>query len=697
MNLGDFDQCLAIRRSGVLIGKYFLINLVPLLDGHQARSELSPREFIESNANLERRFAFLFQFPNIINVKLGLCLPSTCATPEIQQAFNQTANRFKWKIQHPINSQTSESLWTKIRVSGRHVQVAFLVLASLLAAVLVATCLDLTGKFKKGSSLQQFVECTSIKSNFRKLHSASSEAHSNKNEFVSKNRYYSEILVNITHFIVFVPLLGGSVIYEHVFDWIEYSEKAYYQLFFCDCYYPGLVILASTTVSLKMWSFIKRQAAGPELVENAIKRMLNFWPILIVLISIQIAQPLLTEGPLVQELIEPMAANCARTWWMNLAFIHNILPLEQQCLAFTWTISSELQLYLIASLLTYLYIRRPNLAISLNVALIGVGILANAAVAFSGLSTPNVMAFPYDYNSVRSSIFYSHSNTLVQLSPYFTIFLAFYLRLSKRTFKMSIVSFFSIGLIKRDVSKLKFFLQENEMFITVGIFLYFSSTFHSSILFNVFKVKPSPLLNTIYYLYNRSSFTLLASWLILRYFPNGTPTRKDEIKAWLRRGRGQEKSSGGLLEALVERLSRNLYGKEEVGKAKSEASQCENELKVKDAKRKVSSSESTSDLSDYSLLPDSSEGQDRNNNNFYDRRLIDLPEDRLLDKPVVGKTSDDERKETQNKRPRKPTVQIWPKLSRSIYFSHFFYLLYSCFNVNGAQRSDILSMVRICV
>lgn len=238
------------------------------------------------------------------------------------------------------------------------------------------------------------------------------------------------------------------------------------------------------------------------------------------------------------------------------------------------------------------------------------------------------------------------------------------------------------------------------MLITIGILLYFTSTFHSSILYNVLKVKPSPLLNTVYYLWNRSSFTVLAGWLILRYYPNGTPTRKDELKAWIRtRFRsctGPAGKGSGLLENLVERLSRNLYGKEDGEKSKSE-------LKVKDTpsatKRKVSSSESTSDLSDYSLLPESGDGQDRNNNSafcFYDKRLIDLPEDKqLLLGKQSGKTNDDER---TNRRPAKrPTVQIWPKLSRSIYYSHFFWLLYSCFNVNGAQPSDIVSMVRTCL
>ena len=698
LNLGDFHQCLAIRRSGQLIGKYFLINLVPLLE--QPKSELSVKEFRESSTSLQRRFAFLFQFPDMINVKLGLCLPKTCANAEVQQLFNQTANRFRWKVQKQINSQTSDSLLTRMRASSWHVQIAFLVLALLLTAVLVATVLDLVVKLKPDSAVRQFVECTSIRSNFVRLHSAS-EVHSKTNEFISKNRYYSEILVNITHFIVFIPLLGNSVIYEHVFDWIEYSEQIQYQFFFCDCYYPGLVILASTTVSLKMWSFIQRKAAARELAENVFKRMLNFWPILIVLICIQIAQPLLTQGPLVPELIEPVADNCKHSWWLNLLFIHNIQPIERQCLAYTWTVSSELQLYLIASLLTYLYIRKPRLAIGLNILLIAIGVLANAYVSFTGLTRPNVMSFPYDYNSIRRSIFYSHSNTIVQLSPYFAIFLAFYLRLSKQTFKLKIVSstsYLTVCLLKL-LPNLPLSNQKNETLITIALFFYSASAYHSSILFNVLKVKPNPLLNMIFYLYNRLSFMILSSWLILVYFPNGTPSRKDEMMAWLRGGRNEKSSS--LLLLIVNRLNRSLYDKDEGmnenGKNKNELKdELKNELKVTCAKRKVSSSESTSDLSDYSLQPESSE--DRNNNfGFYDRRLIDLPEDRLLDRQLTvaeskrEKTSE-ERQEI-NKRPRKSVVQIWPKLSRSIYYSHYFYLLYACFNVNGPQRSDMLSMV----
>ena len=438
LNLGDFQECLNIRIGDQFAGKYFLINLVPVINlDNSTKSGLTREELEESNYDLERRFQFLFQFPNLINVKLGVCLPGDCANEEIQTLFNQTINRFHWKIQNKINGQINENLWTRLRSSSNHVKFSFAILIAILSIVIISTILDFCNfKFK---SVQAFVKSASIRSNYVKLHS--NDTNEKQNNFVSKNRYYSEIMVNISHFVVFVPLLGGSIVHEHIFDWIEHSNKIYFQLFFCDCYYPGIIMLASTTVSLKMFHFIKTKATGLKLAENAVKRMCNFWPILIVLIAIQIALPLFIDGPLVHELIKPLSLNCERYWYLNLLFMNNILSLPNTCLPYTWTISAELQLYLIASLLTYLYIRRPKLALSFNIVLIAIGILANVFVIYTELTKPNVVFFPFDYESMRNSIFYSHSNTLVQLSPYFTIFLAFYLRLTKRSLKMSIVSF----------------------------------------------------------------------------------------------------------------------------------------------------------------------------------------------------------------------------------------------------------------
>lgn len=425
----------------------------------------------------------MFKFPDLINIKLGICLPKNCSNNEIQTVFNKTVNKFNWKIYKEINSQINQNLWSKLRSSNRMVKISFFIITVILAFVFISTILDFNFR-KDQSTIYSFIESTSIRSNFLKLHSCGNDRH--KNNFISKNRHYSEIMVNISHFVVFVPLLGASVVYERIFDWLEYSDKSYFQFWFSDCYYPGLIILASITVSMKMlmseFSLFKKEATGQEFILNAIKRMINFWPILIFLISLQIIMPIFLEGPLVLELIQPLARNCERNWLLNLLFIHNILPLENTCLSYTWTISVEIQLYLIASLLTYLYIKRPKLALFLNISLIVIGVFSNFYVSYFGFTNPNVVFFPFNYHLLRRSIFYSHSNTFVQLSPYFTIFLAFYLRLTKRSFKLSI---------------------SNELLITLILLIYVITTFHSSLIFNVFNVKPRPILNAIYFLYNR--------------------------------------------------------------------------------------------------------------------------------------------------------------------------------------------------
>lgn len=253
------------------------------------------------------------------------------------------------------------------------------------------------------------------------------------------------------------------------------------------------------------------------------------------------------------------------------------------------------------------------------------------------------------------------------------------------------------------------------MAITMLLSIYLATTFHTSLLFNVFGLKPGPIVNTIYYIYNRSSLTIFTSWLVLQNWPNGEPSKKEEIKAWIRAkllGKTEDKmrspkdaqtGSNNVLERLVDKLNRNVHGDESK----------RNSLKdEKNATRKVSSSESTSDLSDHVnyesfTQAEQSRTQDKNNNtyDFYNRKLIDLPENVEHTKSSVERRSSDDSRSNDksndkddtagdNKRTRKTnSIMIWPKLSRSIYYSHFFYLIHSLFNVNKPQKSDLFSMV----
>ena len=54
----------------------------------------------------------------------------------------------------------------------------------------------------------------------------------------------------------------------------------------------------------------------------------SFWPIFFIIICIQICFPIFLNGPLVKELIRPLALNCERNWWKNLLFIHNLFDIK---------------------------------------------------------------------------------------------------------------------------------------------------------------------------------------------------------------------------------------------------------------------------------------------------------------------------------------------------------------------------------
>ena len=253
------------------------------------------------------------------------------------------------------------------------------------------------------------------------------------------------------------------------------------------------------------------------------------------------------------------------------------------------------------------------------------------------------------------------------------------------------------------------------MLITIVLLIYFSSTFHTSLLYNVFKITPnSKLVNTIYYIYNRSSFTLFISWLILQNYPNGQPSKREEVKAFLRKYlSGSKKANVGkdsLLEKLIDKLNKNLHNVKDKKIENDDDVKKSDQLKVDKiiVTRKVSSSESTSDLSDHLYVNDEQDTNNNSNNSasfdFYNRKLIDLPEedvfksDKQIDKNIMKYDSKEEAnsKETSKRsssRKSNSNLMYWVKLSKSIYYSHFFYLLYSLFNVNNLQKSDLWSML----
>jgi len=50
-------------------------------------------------------------------------------------------------------------------------------------------------------------------------------------------------------------------------------------------------------------------------------------------------------------MIENIEENCKSYWWRNVLFIQNFFPLQDMCMSWSWFVSSEMQLFIVASVL----------------------------------------------------------------------------------------------------------------------------------------------------------------------------------------------------------------------------------------------------------------------------------------------------------------------------------------------------------
>ena len=85
-------------------------------------------------------------------------------------------------------------------------------------------------------------------------------------------------------------------------------------------------------------------------------RLLPLYTI-IILISIYI-MPLFAFGP-ANYLTDLIANTCKDKWWWNLLYINNFQPMAEECLGWTWYLANDMQMFLLAPILVYIYCIRP--------------------------------------------------------------------------------------------------------------------------------------------------------------------------------------------------------------------------------------------------------------------------------------------------------------------------------------------------
>ncbi|GFU16715.1 nose resistant to fluoxetine protein 6 [Nephila pilipes] len=90
--------------------------------------------------------------------------------------------------------------------------------------------------------------------------------------------------------------------------------------------------------------------------------------------------PLLGDGPLWHENIDPIVEGCRKDWWANFLFINNLYRTSSKgCLSYSWYLAADFQVYVICIPLVLLIMKKPVIGLWTNfvimiLSVIGVGI-----------------------------------------------------------------------------------------------------------------------------------------------------------------------------------------------------------------------------------------------------------------------------------------------------------------------------------
>lgn len=147
----------------------------------------------------------------------------------------------------------------------------------------------------------------------------------------------------------------------------------------------GFFALAGLSLTLSS-GLIKRSPYVSTATQLVIKRWLRYVLSTIVAISINMMWITFASGPLFSELSSYTLTNCHNSWWRTLLMINNFDDTRRTCLAQTWFLSVNFQLYILA-LISFLLIMRSK---KLGMAFCSLFILM-------GMFIPTIKHFRYGY------------------------------------------------------------------------------------------------------------------------------------------------------------------------------------------------------------------------------------------------------------------------------------------------------------
>ncbi|KAH8371386.1 hypothetical protein KR093_007149 [Drosophila rubida] len=440
--LGSRETCVAVQRPvGVTLSKSYERVMHYGLITQQAPFAMDYRVvYLRHNSPWQVELKVLVE--QIIHI--GLCLPSACQSAEIQ---GLTSDYFASSyMDNSIFELRPEVLYTKdLKLRDAfYDRLSFkLVVGFVLATCALMLCAQQLKVAKqlppeaddagaglapvesemwralhallKWQPLQSFVSCYDVGSNWRKL-CATRQTSSREIPLLNGVRSVCAIWLLVFHVFWFMYFTIDNKV-----QLVSYAEQVFYQ------YMSSAPLLVDVffTISgfLQAYNFMRNTQQMEAVRQNGLlanaklygkllfHRYLRIGPLyLIVIGSVDLAFAYIGDTS-VYHIYDRFDELCAQHWWRNIFFIQNLFEHHEMCVNWSWSLACDMQYFVLANAVLFLYAKRPKLA-----KLVTVSALLATIIWSYGVGITHDFEFSFDAIYATASLVYTSS--FVRVVPY---------------------------------------------------------------------------------------------------------------------------------------------------------------------------------------------------------------------------------------------------------------------------------------
>ncbi|XP_070499419.1 nose resistant to fluoxetine protein 6-like [Chironomus tepperi] len=134
-----------------------------------------------------------------------------------------------------------------------------------------------------------------------------------------------------------------------------------------------------------------------DVVKGTINRYIRIAPCFMILMLFAVTFSIILNDTSQFLPVENIEVNCKNYWWRNMLFIQNMYPLSEMCLSWSWYVSTDFQLFIIASII--LAISMKNMKLSALISFIIVAICSMYS-GYVGIQQSFAFSLDVQYKSV---------------------------------------------------------------------------------------------------------------------------------------------------------------------------------------------------------------------------------------------------------------------------------------------------------